>query len=80
MSDDQRLQGSCCSPMVIGDYREQIAAVERFKTIELIPPDSYDIPAGLARTLLEFGKTIIASANEQAILDEAPAASEGDCC
>ena len=81
MTEVQRLQGSCCSPMAMGDYREQIEALERFKTIELIPPDPYDIAASLAKKLLEYGKTITASANEQAILNKAVAASEeGDYC
>lgn len=82
MPDEQRLQGSCCSPMALGRYREQVEGLQVYKSFEVVPSDPYDIPAGLAKRLLEYGKTITPSADKQAVLDQAVADSheKGYCC
>lgn len=51
MSDTARLQGSCCSPMDFNRYSEQIEGLKKYKNISEIPPDPYDINAGLAKKL-----------------------------
>lgn len=52
MSDDARLQGSCCSPMNWHRYEEQVDGLKKFKDTSEIPPDPYDIDAKLAKMLL----------------------------
>ena len=63
MPDDERLRGSCCSPMSIHRYSEQVEGLEKFKSAirpldELgaskIPDDPYDIEAGLAKELISY--------------------------
>ena len=57
MPENERLKGSCCSPMSIHRYSEQVEGIEKFKSIsgqdiELIPDDPYDIRAGRAAELI----------------------------
>ncbi|MBI3984329.1 MAG: hypothetical protein HY344_00090 [Candidatus Levybacteria bacterium] len=52
MPDDARLQGSCCSPMNMHRYSEQIGGLKKYKNIKEIPPDPYDIETELAKKLL----------------------------
>lgn len=82
MSDSQRLQGSCCSPMVLSKYVEQVNNLKKYSAISVIPADPYDIPAKLAKQLLSYDNTITPTASEQKILDAAVAASpeKGYCC
>ena len=54
MSDTTRLQGSCCSPMNWHRYQEQIEGLKKFSNIAEIPPDPYDIEAGLAKKLQAY--------------------------
>jgi hypothetical protein len=49
MSPMARLQGSCCAPMMLGRYASQIAGLRKYRAFPEIPPDPYDIPAGLAQ-------------------------------
>ncbi len=55
MPDTERIQGSCCSPMDKHRYVEQVGGLkkylEKYKNISEIPPDPYDIDAGLAKKL-----------------------------
>lgn len=82
MPDDKRLQGSCCSPMVFSKYKEQIIGLKKFADTPEIPSDPYDIPASLAKKLLEYDTSIIPTTDEQKILDKAVADSpeKGYCC
>lgn len=52
MRDDARLQGSCCSPMSLHRYKEQVLGLKKYKNIKEIPSDPYDIEAGLAKKLM----------------------------
>jgi hypothetical protein len=52
MAPTSRLQGSCCSPMSLHRYSEQVTALRKYKDIAEIPPDPYDIEAGLAQKLM----------------------------
>lgn len=47
-----RLQGSCCSPMVLQRYVQQVRDLRKYANIAEIPPDPYDIEAGLARKIM----------------------------
>lgn len=86
MSDDARLKGSCCSPMSIHRYTEQVEGLQKFKSepsqnIVEIPDDSYDIEAGLAKRLISYYEIKLTS-EEQAAYDYAMLSSneKGPCC
>ena len=76
-----RLQGSCCGPMDLHRYSEQVAGLKAYAGIAEIPPDPYDIEAGLAKRLLAAYGIELAPAQQQAY-DEAVASSseKGPCC
>ncbi len=76
-----RLQGSCCSPMNLEHYARQLEGLKTWSAVAEIPPDPYDIPAGLAQpALASYDMTL--SAEEQKAYDDAMAHSEekGPCC
>jgi len=81
MPDNARLQGSCCSPMNWHRYSEQIEGLKKYKNIAEIPPDPYDIEAGLAKKLLS-GYDDKLSPQQQKAYDFAMANSDekGPCC
>lgn len=54
MSDGAHLKGSCCSPMSLHRYSEQVEGLKKYKNISTIPPDPYDIEAGLAKKLMSY--------------------------
>ena len=54
MPDSARLQGSCCSPMNLHRYVEQVEGLKKYKDVKEIPPDPYDIEAGLARKMIAY--------------------------
>lgn len=51
MPDDARLQGSCCSPMNLHRYQEQVEGLKKYENIPEIPTDPYDIKGKLAKKL-----------------------------
>ena len=57
-ADATRLQGSCYSPMDLQSYQAQVESLKRYSDIAQIPSDPYDVPASLAKTLLEYQRTI----------------------
>ena len=81
-SDDERLQGSCCSKMDFHRYNEQVEVLKKYSTIEEIPKDPYDIPVSLAKKLLNFKNNIKLTEEQQMIYDEAMKMSHehGPCC
>lgn len=86
MADEARLQGSCCSPMSLHRYNEQIQGLSEFKSvsgqdIDKIPPDPYDIEAKVAKELLSYYDMEL-SADEQRAYDYAMQNSheKGPCC
>ncbi|MFZ5673144.1 MAG: hypothetical protein ACOZAM_09280 [Pseudomonadota bacterium] len=81
MPDAARLQGSCCAPMVLHRYREQVAGLEAYATIAEIPPDPYDIEAGLAKRLLA-AYDLDLTPDQQEAYDQAMVLSseKGPCC
>jgi hypothetical protein len=76
-----RLQGSCCSPMNLHRYSEQLEGLQAYRSIESIPADPYDIEAGLAAKLLAYYELEL-SPREQAAYDYAMdnSAEGGPCC
>ena len=86
MSDDSRLKGSCCSPMSIHRYTEQVEGLQKFKAepsqnIAEIPDDPYDIEAGLAKRLISY-YDIELTPEEQTAYDYAMlnSSEKGPCC
>jgi len=86
MPDDERLRGSCCSPMSMHRYSEQIEGLKKFKSvagqnIDKIPDDPYDIEAGLTKELMSYYDTGL-TPDEQKAYDYAMQNSDekGPCC
>jgi len=81
MDDNTRLQGSCCSPMNIHRYTEQVNGLRKYESIPEIPSDPYDIEAGLAKELQSYYDAELTS-EEQAAYDYSMANSneKGPCC
>lgn len=77
----QRIRGSCCSPMDAHRYVEQVKALRKHAELPAIPPDPYDIAAGLAQKTLPY-YDIDLSAEEQPAYDYAMSNSDekGPCC
>lgn len=77
----ERLRGSCCSPMNLHRYTEQVKDLQKYSHIPEIPPDPYDIEAGLAQNLLSYYEVELIP-DEQKAYDYAMANSheKGPCC
>ncbi len=81
MADTGRLQGSCCSPMNLHRYSEQVTGLQKYKDTPEIPSDPYDINAGLAKKLKAYYDVQL-SPEEQKAYDYAMQNSmeKGPCC
>lgn len=86
MTDNARIQGSCCSPMSLHRYTEQVEGLQKFKSISdqniaEIPDDPYDVEAGLAKQLILYYDLELSS-KEQAAYDYAMlnSSEKGPCC
>ena len=81
-SDDDSLQGSCCSKMDSHRYAEQVDGLKQYSGIDVIPSDPYDIKASLAKTLVSYDKNIILNTQQQKVYDDAMKMSSegGPCC
>lgn len=81
MADNARLQGSCCSPMSLHRYSEQVEGLKKYQNIPEIPPDPYDIEAGLAKKLMAHYDDQL-TPEEQKAYDYAMQNSDekGPCC
>ena len=76
-----RLRGSCCAPMVLGRYVSQIAGLRKYRAFPEIPPDPYDIPAGLAQRAMRDYKLRLTGAQKAAYRYAMTHAREhGPCC
>ena len=49
-----RLQGSCCAEMDRKRYAEQVQGLTKYAAIAEIPPDPYDIAAGVAQKAMSY--------------------------
>ncbi len=81
MSDSAEIKGSCCSPMDMHRYSEQVTGLQKYKDIPEVPPDPYDINAGLAKKLQSYYDVQL-TPEEQKAYDYAMANSKekGPCC
>jgi len=81
MPDTAHIKGSCCSPMSMHRYEEQIEGLKKYVDISEIPPDPYDVDASLAKILLTYYDFQLTS-EEQAAYDYAMEYSyeKGPCC
>ena len=81
MPDGSRLQGSCCSPMNMHRYQEQVEGLKKYEDFSDIPSDPYDIEAGLAKKLLSYYDLQL-TPEEQKEYDYAMQNSDekGPCC
>ncbi|MGF1623995.1 MAG: hypothetical protein ACFCVH_03855 [Alphaproteobacteria bacterium] len=75
------LQGSCCSPMDLHRYLEQVAALAGYRDVAAIPPDPYNIPAGQAHRLMQY-EDLELRPDEQSAYQYAMEKSDekGPCC
>lgn len=81
MTSEARLQGSCCSQMSLHRYQEQVEGLKKYAHIPEIPPDPYDIEAGLAKDLMTYYDLAL-SPDQQEAYDYAMQNSheKGPCC
>jgi hypothetical protein len=81
MNDSARLQGSCCGPMALHRYREQIEGLKAYSSIAIVPPDPYDVEVRLAKRLLVAYEFKLPP-EHQTFYDEAMNLSDegGPCC
>lgn len=81
-SDDERLQGSCCSAMDFHRYKEQVEGLKKYSNIKKIPSDPYNIEVSLVKELLNYKESIKLTAEQQEIYDKATKLSheKGPCC
>ena len=81
MPPKARLQGSCCAPMVLDRYVSQVTALRKYRAFPEIPPDPYDIPAGLAqRAMRDYGRKLTGAATQAYAYAMAHAREHGPCC
>ncbi len=81
MPDNARLQGSCCSQMSYHRYSEQVEGLKKYKDIKEIPPDPYDIEAGLAKRLMSHYDDNLTPEQQKAYDYAMKHSSEkGPCC
>lgn len=76
-----RIQGSCCGPMKLDRYKEQVEALMEFAKFPEIPADPYDIDSGFAARMLkeykvELNRATLVTYN--AALEKAK--EGGPCC
>jgi hypothetical protein len=81
MSSSTRIQGSCCGPMALHHYKEQVQSLKEYANFPEIPPDPYDIDPGFAAIMLneykvELNRVDLAKYNTAMELS----AEGGPCC
>ena len=81
MPPNARLQGSCCSEMERTRYLKHLEELTKYRAISDIPPNPYDMDAGLAGKLLSYYELTL-TPEEQKAYDYAMANSteKGPCC
>lgn len=83
LSEDGRLQGSCCQAMDAHSYEEQVTGLkEKYSGYDIIPTDPYDVPVTWARQMIEYNDATTLTPEQQNIYDKAVEMSEegGPCC
>lgn len=81
MPAEARLQGSCCNPMVLQRYIKQVKDLKKYARVPEIPPDPYDIEAGLAKKMLAAYSIKLTGAQQAAYTYAMQHSEEkGPCC
>ena len=82
MPQNSYLQGSCCSPMDLRHYKQQIHALKAYTSIHQVPTDPYNVPVSLANTLLQYDQSIHLTPAQQATYNHAASMTNdnGWCC
>jgi len=82
MEDNGRIMGSCCGPMILHTYKEQLEALKKYESINVIPKDPYDISVSWAKKMINAFKTIQLSDEQQKTYEDAKKMSKegGPCC
>jgi len=79
--DDARLQGSCCSPMNIHRYKEQVEGLKKYSNIPEIPPDPYNIEAKMAKMMMShYDDTLTLKGQKAYDYAMANSMEKGPCC
>jgi len=80
--DSKNLQGSCCSPMNLHRYQEQVEGLKKYSNISQIPSDPYNITVSLAKELIGYDNSIALNSNQQQTYNDAMkmSAEGGPCC
>ena len=81
MTPPTRIQGSCCGPMALHRYKEQVEGLKEYAKFPEIPSDPYDIDSGFAARMLkeytvELNRVNLAKYNTAMELS----AEGGPCC
>lgn len=81
-SDNQNLQGSCCNPMDLHKYQEQVKGIAKYESLRIVPQDPYDVSVSLAKELLGYKDSIKLTSEQQKVYDQAMKLSDegGPCC
>ena len=81
MPGTARIQGSCCGPMSLHRYKEQVESLKQYAEYPEVPPDPYDIDADFAGRMLKEYKAELDGAhlaNYNAAMKMS--AEGGPCC
>lgn len=81
MADGEHLRGSCCSPMSMHRYSEQVEGLKQYASTTEIPTDPYDIEAATAKKFITYYDLEL-TPEEQVAYDYAMQNSDekGPCC
>lgn len=81
LPDNGRIIGSCCSPMSLHRYDEQVEGLKKYSSITEIPADPYYVEANLAKKLKAYYDLEL-TPDEQEAYDYAMQNSheKGPCC
>lgn len=77
-----RLQGACCAPMNLADYKRQLRGLRSYRAVPLVPADPYDVSVRLAARLIAYDRSIRLGRAERRLYDQAVRLSKehGPCC
>ena len=75
-------QGSCCSPMVLSHYIQQIEELKNYSDIAMIPPDPYNVSVGHIKQMLNYYDNITLNQSQNATFNEAAPMTQDKswCC
>lgn len=82
LSSEGRMQGSCCGPMSLHSYEEQVDGLKKYADYDIIPPDPYDVPVAWAKEMIAYNEQTTLTPDQQALYDKAVEMSheKGPCC